>query len=165
MKAVFQRASVALFFLLAASCSDTSRKWEYHQNLSPIMHTNSARLVLATETGEAPFELEMIRTSSGLRIYLNILRFQAPLHLDMDNKTELTITIGNNASILYPHVLKGGQRLLLPSDFYETLIQAILDDKKIKVGMGFRSFRLCSTNFKQSYKAFLTLPTTTSPRH
>lgn len=158
MKIFIRRASIALYFLTATSCSTAPKQWEFHESRTHIVHTNSARLIIGPELGEAPFELEIIRSSSGIRIYLNILRFEAPPHPELQKRTELSVTFGSENMILNPYVLKGGQRLLFPYEFNEIFFQTLLKGEKIKIKMGFREFKVSSSNFSASYESFLSVP-------
>lgn len=151
-------ALCALTLFLFSSCSSSSRQWVYHENRAHMPHTNSARLILYPELGEGPFELELIRSSIGIRMYLNICRMEAPPHPDYPKRSTVELCVDNEAMTVHPYILGGGQRLLFPDDITNIIIQALLEGHIVELKMGYRKFHIVSNSFKEAYEGFLAVP-------
>ncbi len=148
-----------VLFCLIACASPTCRQWvlEDLTDIDPCF--NSGRMVLYPESTICYLELELDRSRTGLRMYINILLFQAPPYPLDPNLAEVNILIeGEERMTIYPHVLNGGQRLLLPSDISAYFIKLLLADCSFKIQIGRQETEIVPTNFKNLYKKILNIP-------
>lgn len=83
---------------------------------------------------------------------------QAPPFPDDPNRTRIEILFEDQTSwLVYPYLLNGGQRLLLPGDSADVLIQALLDDLPFTIKIGRANLQVVSTNFEAVYSRLLAL--------
>ena len=90
-----QRAFQALcFILLLSGCSSTTcREWVYVAMITPHACFNSGKLILEPENTFSYLEMEIVRSSSGIRMYLNILLMQAQHCEEYPKATKIEISL------------------------------------------------------------------------
>jgi hypothetical protein len=157
---LFSRNFLCLFLLLLSSCSTSAcRQWEIQEIGSKIPCFNGGRLILEPDSDYSHLELEIIRNSSGIRFYINLLFLQASPWPKDPSRTCLTIQFSDQEPwMVYPYLLEGGQRLLLPRDVADILVQSILDENAFTLQLGRSQISVVSTNFMKSYQRLLVLP-------
>lgn len=154
-----QRALLALCLCCLSACSSTScHQWEIQEILTKTSCFNAGRLILAPDSDCSFLEFEITRNRSGIRCYLNLLFLQASPFPDDPNRTRIEILFEDQEPrLVYPYLLNGGQRLLLPGDSADVLIQALLDDLPFTIKIGRANLQVVSTNFEAVYSRLLAL--------
>lgn len=155
---LFRVLATVLAVLILTACSKSDRQWAYGQNITHSPLYNSGRMFLPTDQSAPYFAMELIRCSSGMRLYLNILVLEAPPHPHDPSRTCVTILFENDSLVVYPYLLKGGQRLLFPPDVTEYLINQLLDEHSFTVAVGHRKFEVIPGNFKAGYDQLKQIP-------
>ena len=145
-------------FIILTACSKTERQWTYGQNITHSPCYNSGRMFLATDLLAPYFEMELVRSPSDLRLYLNILVLEAPPHPNDPSRTCVTIFWENDSLTVYPHLFKGGQRLLFPPDVTQFLINKLLNDQSFTISLGRRKCEVVPGNFKTGYEQLMQIP-------
>jgi hypothetical protein len=155
-----QRVFFALCLISLLGCSSTScREWEFQEISTNFQCFRGGRLVLGPETNYTHLELELVRNRSGIRFYINLLFAQA--HPLSNDQTRTRIEIRFNEEDVwevYPYLLEGGQRLLLPGDVADILVKALLDDLSFTIQIGRNQIEAIPFNFTTSYQSLLDIP-------
>lgn len=157
-----QRAIPALCLIILCSCSAPKcREWEIQENLTQVPTFNAGRLILTPDTNYSHLELELVRNSSGLRFYLNLLLMEAhPMREDPTRTKAEILSENDEPELIYPYLLEGGQRLMLPGDSADTLIQRLLEDNSFIIKIGRSQITVIPDNFSKTYEKLLSLPIT-----
>jgi hypothetical protein len=130
-------ASNALFFcLLFSSCTSPFPQWEYEETATCQPCYRSGRVSLPPKDPLGGLEVEFVRTPSVLRAYLNIYAIQVTSDPQHPGKAEVKLVIEDLSENVYADILQGGQRLLLPADATEKIVNALLQDKSIDLSVG-----------------------------
>ena len=155
-----QRAFLALCLIFLLGCSaSTCRQWEVQEIITQIPHFNGGRLILGPDSDYSYLELELIRNRSGIRFYINLLFLKAPPWQDDPTRTSMEIIFEEQEPwIIYPYLLEGRQRLLLPGDNADVLIQAMLENKSFILKMGRSQISVVPDNFFVAYERLLAIP-------
>lgn len=155
MHTLFQRAVSALALLTLTSCGTQPRQWGCHEIRTHSPQFDSTRLILESDSSMSPLEVVFVKSYSGLRMYINLLKLEAPPHTDNPKRTTIDITFEDEEKItIYPYLLKGGQRILLPMEITEHLIQRLLDGQSFTISLGPREIKIIPANFNDFYKEF-----------
>ncbi len=159
MQFSIQRAFFALCLCCLSACSFSScRQWEIQEILTKTPCFNAGRLTLNPDSDCSYLGLEITRNRSGIRCYLNVLFLQAAPSPDDPNRTRIEILFEDQEPwIVYPYLLSGGQRLLLPGDCADVLIQALLDDRSFTIKIGRVNLSVIPTHFEAVYSRLLAL--------
>lgn len=158
----FYRAALpALFFLLfLTACSQPAcRQWEIQITELRNPCFNSGKMFLAPESNTCYLELELTRAASGLRLYLNILFLQAPPWAEDSSRSLVTILFPDQEPLMtYPYILKGGQRLLFPTETTDYLINKLLAGESFTIQMGRQKTEIIATYFSVAYQELMNIP-------
>lgn len=155
-----QKVLLSTFCLIVpTSCSTTyCRQWEIQEIITHTPCFNGGRLLLNPDSSSSPVELELVRNSSGIRFYINLLFLQALPWKEDPSRSCITIQFeGQEPWSVYPYLLEGGQRLILPADVADILIQALVDEIFFTIQIGHKQTSVVPTNFIKAYKQLLDL--------
>ncbi len=157
---LFQRAGIsALCMMLVLSCrSPKPRQWEIQEILTQTPCFNAGRLLLPPDPPTSLLELEILRNHSGIRCYLNLHSIEAMPCSEDPACTCLEILFENQEPwVVYPYLLGGGQRLLLPGEAADVLIQALLEESSFTIRMGGGELFVISNQFAAVYEKLLSI--------
>jgi len=116
-------------------------------------------MLLGPDSSIADLELEVLRNRSGLSFYINLLFLEAPPLRNDPSRTEIILLKeGEEPFFLYPHLLEGGQRLLLQKEDAELLIHALLNCCPFALKIGRSQMNVIPDNFAPSYEKLLSIP-------
>jgi hypothetical protein len=157
---VVQRVFIALCLIFLAGCSAPAcRQWEIQEIETNIVCFKGGKLTLSSDSDYSHLELELIRNRSGIRFYLNILFLKAPPCKEDPSRTRLEIRFDDQEPwIVYPYLLEGGQRLLLPGDVADILVQNLLDGHSFTIQIGRSVINVVPDHFSVVYARLLALP-------
>ena len=150
-------AYFALCFLLVG-CANSVRQWEIDEVITRNPSFNGGRAILGPDSDQSNLELELVRVSSGIRFYINLLFLKAPPWKEDPTKTSLTIQFENQEPwIVHPYLLEGEQRLLLPGDVADYLIRMLLEENCFTIQIGRSQLSVVPTQFVKIYQKLLDL--------
>ncbi len=156
---LMQRALLALCLICLIGCSTSCRQWEIQEILTKNPCFSNGRLLLGPESDISHLELEITRNRSGIRFYVNLLFLQAPPCPQDTTRTALQIIFEDQEPwTIYPYLFEGGQRLLLPGDVADSLIQALLEERSFTIQIGRNHLLVIPDNFALVYEHLLALP-------
>jgi hypothetical protein len=149
---------IALCFLFFVGCSAPEHQWGIQEVVTRQPRFNSGRLFLEPASNTHHLSLEIVRTQSGVRFYINLLFLE--IHSSNEDPTAIKVICDDTGEtlIIYPHVLQGGQRLLLNVDDTNRLIQQLLDEKNFTICLGMNQITIHSTQFSSMYQQLLKIP-------
>jgi hypothetical protein len=150
---------LSLFYLSACS-PPYQRKWELQENMTLTSKFNSGRLILPPDSDCSNLELDITRSYSGTRFYVNLLSLQAPPLREDPSRTRLEIRFEDDEEpwIVYPFLFRGGQRLLFPAEVSETLIDALFQGRAFTISIGRSSLLAIPDQFCEEYAKLISLP-------
>jgi hypothetical protein len=155
----YRRVLSTLCLLCLCSCSKTTREWNFWTNGNPNACFSSGRMTLASDNTTSQMELEISRTASGTRMYLNIfLLAVAPLSEDPNKATFELIIEGQAPLRFYPYRLEGGQRLLLPQEVSDYIIELLLSNQCFTIKLGRNQLMVIPQQFEKNYQKLMALP-------
>lgn len=154
-----QRALFALCLTFLLSCSSpTCHQWEIQEILTTSPCFNGGRLLLAPNSDYSHLELELLRNRSGIRFYINLLFLYAPPWQEDSTHTCLEIIFEDQEPwVVYPYLFEGRQRLLLPGEVADTLVQALLDGYSFTLQIGRYKIEVVPDHFSTVYDRLLAL--------
>jgi hypothetical protein len=156
---LFKRALKALLLLMILNGCATNSQWALQESGSEDPHFRSGRLVLAPESNLVPLSLEILRTCSGLRIYINSLLLPVPPFQGNPDLAQLEIEQQDGQVLLvYPYRLAGGQRLLFPADVSQHLIQLLMDNQPFTIKVRSKQICVIPANFLSLYFELMKIP-------
>lgn len=148
---------LSLIFFLSA-CAPDCRRWEIDvtdETCLPLY--NSGRMSLATGPCDN-LELELDRGSSGLRMYINVFAMALPHSQEDDQKTNVNVEILDETWTVLAERLQGGQRLLLPPEIADIIVDALLSNQLVNISVGRYHAEILSAGFKKHYDELLSIP-------
>jgi hypothetical protein len=155
----FKRALCCALPLFILSCSTPCREWYFQQIVTDNPCFNSGRIILDAESSTSQFEVELSRSSLGLRMYINILLFEACPWSKNPALTCVDVILDNGKAIkIYPFILKGGQKLLLSEDATAYLLEKLVNGESFTIVMGRRKSKVIPDNFIVCYEQLMALP-------
>jgi len=141
------RQSILMTLSLAGfifSCSTPQREWEICQISTPTPDFNGTSYFLCSGNELNPLELEVTRTLSGVRFYINLLAYGAVGLPEDPSRTRVSIDVDEEATWeVYPSILEGGQRLLFPFEVSDIIIGWINEGRTVTFKVG--RFSISST--------------------
>jgi hypothetical protein len=154
-----QRAFIALCLLSLIGCSiSPCRQWEIQEISTRIPCFNGGRLILGPDSNYSHLELELNRSRAGIRFYINVLFLQAPPLPHDPNRTRAEILFEDQEPwVVYPYLMAGGQRLLLPGDVADVLVQTLLDGYSFTIRLGRNQIEVVPNRFSVLYARLLAL--------
>jgi len=111
---------------------------------------------LGPDTEFSYLELEIVHNSAGLRFYVNLLLLEAPSLKDDPSRTTLTIEWEDQEPwTINPFLLGGGQKLLIPGNIADVLIEKLLDGKTFTIRLGRSYICVISDAFRDKLECLL----------
>lgn len=153
-----RRAFIALVLITFTGCNTkVSRDWNFQANLTKRPYYNGGRIFLEPEKEYDYLTIEIVRSRSGVRFYLNILFLQATPCSEDQTKTKVEVFFENEEKpwVIYPLILRGGQRLLLPTDASNYLIQVLLEGQSFDFKVGNYRTKATVNTFEECYQALM----------
>lgn len=147
------RRSLILLLALTSCTKKTEREWGLQTNVTACPRYNAGRIYLEPEKEYDYLEIEIIRSQTGIRFYINVLFLQAQPCVEDATKTKIEVIFEDEEEpwIVYGRILKGGQRILLPSDVTDYLIQSLLTGHSFDIHLGQYRIRAISNAFEKHY--------------
>lgn len=150
--------SLSIFFILISCSSKNQQQWQIDRTVVSNKDYNSGKLSLPAINPFCGLELELVRGSSGTRMYLNAFSLPYPSNLDDPTKTEVMLSIDQQVYVIMADRFQGGQRLLLPADAASLIITALRNDNLVDITVGRYSARIISTRFAELYAQLNKIP-------
>ena len=155
----YKRVLVTLLLLVSLSGCRHCREWIYQDVYTFDARYRSGRLVLEPDSEATPFTLEIVRTRSGVRMYVNALLLPVPAYEGNSELAELEIILDDGQVLrVYPYRFAGGERLLLPSDVGSYLMELLIHEQCFTIYMKHKKARIIPDSFKKAYFQLMEIP-------
>ncbi len=166
MRLFFKRAFIALILFQLTGCASNkvNREWIFQSNPTSKNLCSGARLLLNAEKEYDYLEVEIVRSRSGIRFYINILFMQAFPCTEDPNRTTIEICFEEEEEpwMIYPLILRGGQRLLLPQEVSDYLIENLEQGRGFVIKAGHYQLQVIPETFAERYQEMMQI--TIDPR-
>lgn len=155
-----QRAFIALWCLFLYSCSNpVCRQWIFLDGNVNNPIYNSGRMVLNSNAKTPRLELEIDRGQTGISIYVNVFLLTVPSLAEDDRRASIDLILEDGEIItFYPYRLEGGQRLLMPSEATEYILDLLMNEVSFSIKLGRNQLDVGPDNFQKSYEALMKIP-------
>jgi len=140
-----------LVALLFFGCSSSHRQWTSDQPFRSFTRSNSQRIFLKPVDPYRGLEIELVRGSYGIRVYVNALCFCFPPLKDNPKKAVLQLFMNGEWEEGEATLFEGGQRLLLPVEMKEKMVEALSRGETVQLKIGRFSEQIVPTHFLPSY--------------
>ncbi len=157
------RFGILIACLLFVSCTSYiprygSKCWVVQEfaNCAPCYRSSEAYYPPHYPCGS--LSLELIKDSSGLRMYVNLLLVPVCPEDPFSDWIIFDLTIDGITHETRATVLEGGQRLLLNETNMNTLIEALLAEQTIHIHVSMHSADINPSGFAQAYETVLRAP-------
>jgi hypothetical protein len=147
-----------LSFFLLFSCAGCGPSWGFQKGISHCFNDNSGRIFLPPTGPTSGLSMEIVRGSYGVRMYVNVLQLEAPLDPSSPEVTPVVLSIYGNVVVVMADRFQGGQRLLLPEDITDELIDVLLSNQSFLVYVGCYEAEIVPTGFCEAYKKIMSIP-------
>jgi hypothetical protein len=148
-----------LFLLLCfTSCNKTCHQWKEEETLTTCFCYNSGKIFLRPPARQGSIELELTRGTYGLRLYVNIFSLEAQPEECDPTKTMVIFDVGDDSITIFGDLLEGGQRILLPPNATQWVINLLNSDQEFVVHVGRYSSTIISTGFTEAYQKLMDIP-------
>lgn len=143
-----KRVHICTLFFTFSSCSNASQSW----SARVIQSTDCAQLSHPPENKFKNIEICFQKDGCDLKVYLNT--YSIPFQKDCDGYSTIILTINDTSTSFKASVLAGNQRILLPTEARDLLLNALNEKKEgtITVGKYFAEIRHGA--FEQEYRKF-----------
>ena len=144
---------ISFLSLFSFSCSTSCRQWHLDEMIGSNDCYHSSRLYLLSEDAYCNLELVLIRSKSGIRMYLNTFSVPFPWESNDECKTAIYLCVDGNEFAFVSDRLQGGQRLLLPPDAVELIISTLMNGEQLSVRAGRYQMVVIPTRFGELFLA------------
>ncbi len=146
-----RKRALSALFLFLISCT-TCHQWNLIETRADSPCFESARLYYAPEVMSCGLELELDCGTSGWRMYVNTFSL-AIAPIDKNNpQATVNIEIEDIQYQFLADLFKGGQRLLLPDEARDLIIETLLQGMLVKITVGRNSEVFPPKNFAEHYE-------------
>lgn len=158
MKNNIQRTFIVLWLLCLVGCSESCREWYLMDTVTAYPCFNSGCLILGPDNECSKLNLEICRSRSGVRIYLDVLLLKAPLVEDDPSRAILELLLeGEEPLTFYPYILDGSQRLLFTDEVSNYIIELLLAEQTFVIQAGRDKITVIPDNFAENYQELMDL--------
>lgn len=91
-------------------------------------------------------------------MYVNVFQYELPENPDNPKTTTVDILIGTNRYCFQADLFERNQRLLLPPDALQILVDLLLDNASFFISVGSYHAEITSVHFFDSYQKLIAIP-------
>lgn len=153
-----RKGGLVCLILIFTSCASTCNQWQFEATITACPCYNSGRMTISSCDPLKNLSLELVRGSSGLRVYLNTHSLPFPCDPNHPDMTSLLLTIDGVDDCVIADRFQGGQRLLLPPQTAQKTIEKLLANKSLHITVGRYHAVIESTCFSELYKKLCEIP-------
>jgi len=143
-----RRKALFVFLLFLCSCSTTAQPWKYDSTTTSERCYDSSRLTLPVDELTLSPGLEFIKTASEERLYLYTTGKAFP------KNSKITLTIDDTTTAFSGDLFAGGQRLLIPKEIQNDIVQALLKKRDCTLTIGYQRVNVSSKGFDKQWQQF-----------
>lgn len=148
---LFGYGSILMLALALMGCSgiclNRPAEWLVEANTHGRPTDRSSRLFLPATDPCHGIELEIVSTFDGQRMFVNLVSF----HLKEGVSYEIGVELEDHMRTYTANLFEGGQRLLLPCDAAQEIINCLLDGQYVCLHLGCRKREISSEGFLEKF--------------
>lgn len=112
------------------------------------------KLYLPPQNSYTGLELELTRCNNDVRMYINVFSIPFTWNPCAPTTIELMVDIDGDCYSYQADCLQGGQRLLVPSEAANRIIDALVACKSVRIQAGRYSSEILCANFASLFSTF-----------
>lgn len=152
----FRKGALLGVLFLLNSCSKQAPEWTLISSHSNEPYFVSSRLYFEPENIFREPGFEITRDSlKGSRFYINIYGCPVRAVSETSNTIEVTLTIEGCSETFEAYVFQGNQRLLLPEEISDKIIQGLLNQLSISIKFDNYCGEVTQCGFVKKYNKLL----------
>jgi hypothetical protein len=156
IKRTFKNALLIASLLLVASCSSSKSSWQ----CASLPSSPCKKLYLTPQNTFQNLEIVLHKEGEEERSVINV--YGIPLKPESDGRTKVALTLDGTSTYYSAHLLEGGQRVLLPSDANQKLLEALYQKKPFDLAVGRYSTSVHYEGFEEPFSEFQNIQTSFS---
>jgi hypothetical protein len=141
----------SFFFTVLTSCSPPCYQWEIQKASSCDPSYKLAKMWMVPENNYNNLELEIDRSGSDIRMYINVYSLPVSSNSDEPFSVELSVAMDDEVRIAYGELLRGGQRILLEPEITGKIISALQISQRVTISVGRYRSEITTTNFNKCF--------------
>jgi len=145
----------ALFLILLSSCSSCCQVWHFENTLGTLPTYNSSRIYLCPGCETNGLELELVRTTCGLNLYINVFGLEVPADCNDPETTQVYVSFREYSYTFPAFRFVGGQRLLIPADARDEIISWLMAGQSVYLRVGRYDGDIMPDKFGQVFERLL----------
>ncbi len=143
---LIHRALWALI-IFNCSCQNISQPWQTETFNSSRRCKAIKRVYYSPEDLFCSLQMEILESKAQRQIFINIFSTGLTADNPQSSTIEIRITAAEDTRLYQAYLYKGGQRLLLPAESYDWIIDNLVSSTALKLEVGRYSAQLESANF------------------
>jgi hypothetical protein len=144
-----QITSTLFLTLTLISCSQPNRNWQREDVFSHDPNYASSHLSLPPDSDQDSLQVKLVQTKSGMNMYVDSIGKK--LHIKPEAKVCLEIQTENSKEIIEGDCLEGGQRIVLPEDAKQKIIEKLLNGQQVHIAIDRAKTTIIPDNFNTVY--------------
>jgi hypothetical protein len=153
-----KRVGIALFLFFSTCSSTCKQQWMIEKVITDSPCFNSGKLTLSPTDTFCGLELELTRGESGVRMYINVFSLEIKPEHSMQSTALVEVTYQNQKQTFHAFLYQGGQRLLLPNQARDLIIESLSQNEPVCIAVGRYRSEISPEDFTCKYDALLSLP-------
>jgi len=143
-----------LISIFVSSCSSVGQRqgWVLEKAITPYAIYDASRIFLPVDDQFRGLEVVYVRGSQGVCMFINACSIPFPTDDTCPDKTDVVVEIADSFYVVRADRLKGGQRLLMPCDITENIVEALLVGCPVYITIGRYCGELIPDNFEKVYR-------------
>lgn len=151
-----RRVFIPLLFLFFSSCSTSCREWVYEEYTATSPCYKSRQISLTGSSTYCPLRIVIVQTLSGMRMYIDMLQLLAPPDPSDPTQALIFVTTDDKTYPISAYRFEGCQRLMIPSDAADELIDLLLNGQSFTIQIGSHKSDVIPTGFEPAFSALKT---------
>lgn len=147
-----------------SSCSHP-QQWAFQRIDAGDQQFNSTKLTYHSQDPINGIDLELMQTPNLLRSYLNVHSLPIPSLKDDPKATAVNLCIGDNTYQFLARRHEGGQRLVLPQEMTEKIIEGLLQHLPLKIKVPGYAVVIEAEGFEEKFQQLGHTPLFRNPFH
>lgn len=143
------------FFCLFSCNAPCFPHWGFNEIASSCPTQNSAQILFPSNKSYQPVQLELLRTGSGIWMYLNFLSVPVPKNQNDPCKATVKCQVQEEVFFVEAERLEGGQRLLIPEDSANKITEFLLQNETINIRIGHYKALIQPCMFQTQYQKLI----------
>jgi hypothetical protein len=157
-KNLISKGAFFALLLFLFSCRVPCQRWQIEKVSASSRCFNSGRLYLTPQDDFSGLELEITRGESGVRMYINVFSIEIKPETLTQNTAFVEVKRNDEKQVFQAFLYQGGQRLLLPSQARDYIIDALYCNETIIITTDRYQSEITPNNFSEAYCILLNLP-------